>query len=114
MRLPAIYLSKISRTAIITWSSWILYLVLILLAIPPVISWVHRIIFFLYALFVFWVLYPTLQRDGPGDTDALATPRRIWISLLIFSGLFLIASRLYMFIRYGATPLGYDMDLAAY
>lgn len=105
MRFPAIHPA---RPIITTGISWALYLILIILAIPPVISWIHRVIFFLYAIFVFWILYPELQRNEPLNTDAPAPTRRIWVALLAFSALFLIASRLYMFIRYGEAPLGYD------
>lgn len=87
---------------------WAIYCLAIIFALPVDISLIHRIIFFIYAVFVFWILHPKLKRGEPCDMDAATPTRRIWITLLAFSFLFLIASRLYMFIRYGATPLGYD------
>ena len=108
MRFPNLHFS---RSSILTVSSWVVYLLLLLLAIPPVLPWIHRTIFLLYAIFVFWILYPTLKKGGNKANDGQETAftnRHLWIALLAFAGLFLLASRLIMFIRYGVTPLGYD------
>lgn len=86
---------------------FLIYLTVIIVVLPDIISWIHRAIFLGYGLFILWVL----REDLSGTEDLRNEPityKKYWTAILISSLLFLVLSRLYMFIRYGASPLGYD------
>lgn len=89
----------------------LLYLAIIVGMLPASISLTHRIVFILYALFIFWILY------GGGSTpEKTSTPQNqyqqkthwLWHALFLFAILYLVFSRLYLFARFGEAPLGYD------
>lgn len=84
---------------------FLIYFAVILLVTPKSISWPHRLIFIFYGVFIFWILKYQTPIDNQDNARDL---KRLGIFLLVFSFLFLLASRLIMFIRFGATPLGYD------
>ncbi|MBI2552363.1 hypothetical protein HYW17_03650 [Candidatus Uhrbacteria bacterium] len=90
-------------------ASFLIYLTAIVLVLPGFISWVHRLIFIGYGLFILWVIRDKSANNKSGDADPEIIPgKNFWTALLIFSLLYLFLGRLYMFIRYGASPLGYD------
>lgn len=80
------------------------------LTLPSQISWPHRLIFFLYALFVGWILLDLLTgKKKPEENSASSSSSsRTWLMLLGLAVLLVIASRLFMFIKFHSTPLGYD------
>lgn len=67
----------------------------------------HRIIFLAYGLFILWIL----REDISGTEDSSNEPipyKKFWNALLIFSLMYLLLSRFYLFVRFGEAPLGYD------
>ena len=83
------------------------------LALPSAISLPYRLIFILYAGFIFWILFGTLGTKENILSIKLQTENKpslsyLWSALLIGGFIFLILSRIYMFARYGEAPLGYD------
>lgn len=89
---------------------FILYLALVFLAMPKIISWPNRLIFLGYAVFIFWAIY---NKMGKGNDSVVFEGKIKWVgmSFFILSIFFLLMSRLIMFIRYGEAPLGYDTGI---
>lgn len=95
-------------------SLFIVYVTLTILATPRFLSLPLQLSFFVYALFVFGVVWKSLM--SPSVEPSKPTPntpdtkfsQKFFLYLLIFSGIFLVATRLYLFARYGEAPLGYD------
>lgn len=98
----------------ITWKTFrnivipgIVYIALLFGFMPKHLSLGLSVIFLLYALFIFWIVWEyAISRTKasfsyPGE-------RRFFIGLLFASFVFIVVSRLILFVRYGATPLGYD------
>ncbi len=89
------------------WLSFIAYVVLLALLMPTVESPYLRVLFFMYALFIFWVVWEYALSKPKEQTSSFAQ-RKFFIGLLIGATLFIIISRLILFVRFGGAPLGYD------
>lgn len=83
------------------------YVILLALLMPKVVSPYLRVLFFIYALFIFWVVweYAFLESD---QKPAQSGQRKFFIALLIGAAVFIVVSRLILFVRFGEAPLGYD------
>src|SRR3989338_10134679 len=89
------------------WLPLVAYVVLLALLMPNVESPYLRVLFFLYALFIFWVVWEYALSKQKQQSSQFAQ-RKFFIGLLMGATLFIIISRLILFIRFGASPLGYD------
>ncbi len=85
-----------------------IYCITILFIIPWSFPLTYRLIFIAYGLLVMSVLKEETSQVGYPEHDTIEPHKKFWTALLIFSFIFLFASRLYLFIRYGEAPLGYD------
>lgn len=89
---------------------FIMYVIAIFFAVPNTMAWFYRAIFLAYAIVIFVILKtspPPHQEINTPPTRALTIKYLTWI-LFAIAILFFVCSRLYMFTRYGVTPLGYD------
>ncbi len=91
------------------WPWFTLYTIALLAVMPREFSGFHRGAFLAYGLFVFFILREYITKKPTTDTALDNTHWRPWlIAVLVFALAFFVASRLYLFIRYGEAPLGYD------
>ncbi|MBI5134665.1 hypothetical protein HZA86_00290 [Candidatus Uhrbacteria bacterium] len=86
---------------------FVLYGVIVALIIPwqlPV--WILAA-FIVYCVFLFWMVWEcvSMKDRGPGS---IQDNTNFFYSLLVGAVVFLAATRLYLFVRYGTFPLGYD------
>jgi len=86
--------------------AFVVYATLIAVVTPPVVAWYIRIVFYAFALIVFWVVWG--RRSDATAVVLTATERRWYRVLLLIAGATLIVSRILPFLRYGEVPLGYD------
>lgn len=86
------------------------YLSVLIFVLPPNIPITQRISFLFYGLFIIWILWkPLIERKNTEEDNEIKISRQwFWIGLILFSFLLIVLTRLFMFFRYGESPLGYD------
>ncbi len=87
-----------------------LYMGVIWFTLPPSVEAGNRLIYLLYAAFLFLILWPKVTNQSEQENPAeLSKPQQgFFLGLAVFSLLFLLATRLTPYLRYGSAPLGYD------
>ncbi|GEM_PF-5502927 len=89
---------------------YIIYIIFIILCSPSGFSWLNKIIFSLCALVPFWIVREKLLNYKKANILPinLSKYNKYFVALLCFALFFFIASKIFLFIKYGIAPLGYD------
>src|SRR3989338_2734094 len=104
----ALYTRLSRKSSIFIFLIYLLIIAGIAITLPNTISPINRVIFLLYAIFIFWAIRSAHIETTNEQADLQSHNTLVWKGLLIFSFLFLILSRIVMFVRFGEAPLGYD------
>ncbi len=95
--------SLLSRSII----PFVLYNIIIALILPWQLSLWIKVVFVLYSVFLFWMIWEVVStKEYSLGTDQ--HKKRFFYYLLGGAIVFLAVTRLYLFVRFGAFPLGYD------
>jgi len=95
------------RLLISKMAPFIIFLALIIIAIPRTIPLINRLIFFIYSIFVFWIFQNAINTERIHTTNNKKSDI-VWKIILFFSVIFILMSRIILFMRFGEVPLGYD------
>ncbi len=86
---------------------FLFYCIMMVLVIPQHLATWIQLSFVAYAVFIFWMVWDTIVVKE-GDSATSTDNPKFFYYLLGGAVIFLIATRLYIFLRYGWAPLGYD------
>ncbi len=109
INIKKIYKDSISSLYKKWW--FVLYFIFIIIIATTDLSWTERSLFFVYSLIIFLVIERVVKIKKYNNALRQAGPyseNKFFLYLLIFSVIFIIATRLVLFIRFGEAPLGYD------
>lgn len=90
------------------WRLAAAYAIVIILTMPQLLSWQYKLIFILFSFAIFFILWQSNEKKSSETEINQPKENKFFIWMLVASVVFLIITRMWPFLKFGAAPLGYD------